>query len=123
MKQNATSWSRVAALGVGYFVTLAGVLSIFSIPLYTSLLLIAVGTVILLLSDRTKIPMTRSSWLVLLAGCGLILCALALFGEDRIRHWTPFPAGYIPAWVACFHGFRHVRYAVLRVEGVPNVAA
>ena len=97
MNTNTTSWSRVVALAIGYIVTLAGVLSIFTIPFYASLALMAVGAVIALLSDGTKIPMTRNSWIVLLAGCVLIFCVLTLFGQDRIRNWTPFPAGYLPA--------------------------
>lgn len=114
MNTNTTSWSRIVALAVGYIIAMVGVLSFFTIPFYASLALMAVGTIIGLLSDRTKMPMTRSSWVVLLSGCMLIFCVLAFFGEDRIRRWTPFPAGYIPAWFGCFQGFRHIRHLVLR---------
>jgi hypothetical protein len=123
MNTNTTSWSRVVALAIGYIVTVAGVLSIFTIPFYASLVLMAVGAAITLLSDRTKIPMTGSAWVVLLAGCVLIFCVLALFGQDRIRHWTPFPAGYIPAWFGIFHGLRHVRRLVLQSQKHEDVAA
>ncbi len=123
MKQNDPSWPRVLALAIGYVVGLIGVLSTFSIPVYGSLLLIGASGLIVFLSDRTKIPMTRRSWIVLLAGWALIFCVLALFGDDRIRHWTPFPAGYIPAWVCLFHGFRHVRYLISRIPRVNDVAA
>jgi hypothetical protein len=123
MKQNASSWFRVAIVAIGYIVTLVGVLSIFSIPFYVSLLLLAVGTVMVLLTDRTSIPMTRNSWIVLIAGCGLIYCVLAFFGNDRIHHWRPFPAAYIPAWFGSFHAFRHVRYLIMHIGRVHNVAA
>jgi hypothetical protein len=123
MNTNTTPSFRVVALAIGYVVAMVGVLSIFTIPFYASLVLMAVGTVIALLSDRTKIPMTRGSWVVLLAGCVLIFCVLALVGEDHIRHWTPFPAGYIPAWFGCFHGFRHVRHLILRHQRHEDVAA
>jgi hypothetical protein len=113
----------VVAVAIGYIVLSAGVLSVFSIPFYASLLVMAVGTGIAILSDRTKIPTTRSSWIVLLAGCVLIFCVLALFGDERIRHWKPFPAGYIPAWFACFHGFRHIRHLILHIEIGHDVAA
>jgi hypothetical protein len=106
----------VVAVAIGYIVALVGVLSVFSIPVYASLHIMAVGTGIGILADRTKIPLTRSSWIVLLAGCVLIFCVLALFGEDRTRHWKPFPAGYMPAWFACFLGFRHIRYLILHME-------
>jgi hypothetical protein len=123
MKQNFSVWFRIAAVAIAYIIMMAGVLSVFSIPFYATLLLMAVGTVIALLSDRTKIPMTRSSWIVLIAGCAVIYCVLALFGNDRIHHWTPFPAGYIPAWFAVFHGFRHIRYLISHIGKVHNVAA
>ena len=123
MKPNTASWPHIVALTTGYFVAIVGVLSFFSIPIYVSLVLMAVGTVISLLADRTNIPMTRVSWIVLLAGCIMILCVLALFGEDRVRHWTPFPAGYIPAWFGCFHGFRHIQNLILHVVRVHDVAA
>ena len=122
MKPNTAPWPRIVALAIGYVVAIVGVLSFFSIPFYASLALMALGTVIGLLADRTKIPMTRNSWIVLLAGCVLIFCVLAFFGQERIRHWTPFPAGYIPAWFGFFHGFRHVRYLVSHVERVHDVA-
>jgi hypothetical protein len=118
-----SSWSRVVSLAVGYIVTLVGVLSVFSIPFYASLLLFAVGAVIALLSDRTKIPMTPSSWIVLLAGGGLIFGVLAWFGDDRIHHWRPFPAGYIPAWIFSFGAFRHVRYLISHNRRVHHVVA
>jgi hypothetical protein len=72
MNTNPAPWPRIVALSIGYSVTVAGALSIFSIPWYATLGLLAVGAVIGLLSDRTKIPMTRSSWIVLLAGFLLI---------------------------------------------------
>ena len=123
MNTDTTSWFRVVALATGYVVAVVGVLSIFTIPFYASLVLMAVGTVIALLSDRANISMTRSSWIVLLAGCILILCVLALFGENRVRHWTPFPAGYIPAWFGCFNGFRQVRHLILYHHRHEDIAA
>lgn len=123
MNQNATSLFRIVGLAIGYIITLIGVLSVLSIPIYASLLLLVVGAVISLLSDRTKIPMTRSSWVVLIAGCGLIFCVLALFGNERIHHWRPFPAGYIPAWFFGFHAFRHVRLLISHMARVRNAVA
>jgi len=116
MKPTTASWSRIVAVAIGYFVTILGVLSIFTIPIYASLPLMVIGAAIVLLSDRTKIPMTRSSWIVLLAGCVLIYLLLAFFGDDRIHHWKPFPAGYIPAWFGVFGGFRHIRYLILHFK-------
>jgi hypothetical protein len=62
--------------------------------------------------------MTPRSWIVLLAGFGLIFCILAFFGNERIHRWTPFPAGYIAAWATVCYAFRHVRYLILHIGSV-----
>ncbi len=123
MKHNAISWSGIVALAISYIMVVIGVLSIFSISFYGSVALIAAGTVMGLLIDRTKIPMTRSSWIISLAGCAMMFCILALVGEDGLRQWRPLPGLYIPAWIVLFHGSRHVRYLVLHHQRHEDVAA
>jgi hypothetical protein len=123
MNWNTRSWSRVAAVALGYIVSLVAVLSLFTISFYATFGLLAIGTVITLLSDRTNIPMTRTSWIVLLAGFVLIYCVLFSFGDARVRHWTPHPAGYIPAWMAIFHGFRHIRHLLLQQQKQEQVVS
>jgi hypothetical protein len=116
MNPSTISRSRITAVALGYIVMLAGALSLFTLSFYSTFGLLAIGTAITLLSDRTSIPMTRTSWTLLLAGFVVIFCVLSLFGQERIRHWTPFPAGYIPAWMAIFHGFRHIRHLLLQQQ-------
>jgi len=53
MNSNTTSGARIAALAVGYIFAMVVVLSFFTIPFCASLVLMAVGTFIAFLSDRT----------------------------------------------------------------------
>jgi hypothetical protein len=101
---------RVSILVVGWTVAIAGALSIFSVPLYLSFVLLVGGTTLGALAYRNPPPMTWRSWAMLIAGCVIIICVLNLFGQERIRHWTPHPAGYIPAWFVCFHAFQQMRH-------------
>jgi len=115
MKQNLHHRLRILTVLVAYVLMFGGIISIFSIPFAASLALITIGLAIGLLSDRTKISMTRSSWFVLLGGCAIILlCFLILAGEERFRNVRPSPSCFIPAWFTLFHGFRHIRSLVLR---------
>lgn len=107
---------RVLTLVLGYVLALSGSLLVFTIPFYASFILLVSGCLVVALSDRHPLPMTRNSWIVLIVGCAVIFVGLSLFGEERIRQWRPFPAGYIPAWFVCFHAFRHIRHFVLRVQ-------
>ena len=113
MKTNPVSRPRIVGVIISYIALLAGVLSIFAVPIYVSLTLMVVGAGIGLVSDHTKIPMSRIAWIVLIGGWVLILCIVGLYGHDRILHWRPHPAGYIPAWAILFHGVRHVRHLIL----------
>src|SRR5436309_1221793 len=94
---------RICIMAVGWLVAIFGALSLFSVPLYFTLLLAVGGTLIGTLVYRDAPAMTWRSWLVLIVGCVLIIGVLNTFGQDRIRHWTPHPAGYLPAWFGCFH--------------------
>ena len=112
MQQAKQSHLRIAALAVSYLILLFGALSILAIPFYASLLIFTVGAVIATLSSRAKVPMTKRSRIVLVTGCVVIVVVLAFLDDAALRQWTPRPAGYIPAWFACFHGIRHVRYLI-----------
>lgn len=113
MNHSGTFAIRVATLGFGYALMLLGVLSVFIIPFYVSVILFLAGSVVISVSDRARIPMTWKLWMVLMVGWILICGGLAFYGEDRVRDWRPFPGTYFAAWIACFYGFRHVRHLVL----------
>ena len=106
---------RLCLLATGYALMLLGALSIFSAPLYISFLFLLVGAALSVFASfrtpsMTPPPMTKLSWVVLLAGSGILLALLNVIGENTVRHWTPHPAGYGPAWFACFQAFRHFRH-------------
>jgi hypothetical protein len=122
MTEDTPSRLRIVTLTVGYILMCVGVLSILTVPIYVSLIMFAVGIVIGSLSSRAKVPTTRSSWIVSLAGCAVIFVVLACFGQETFRHWRLFPATYIPAWFTCFYGFRHVRHLILSTERDTKVA-
>ena len=104
---------RTCILVIGYLVAISAALSVFSVPLYVSFLLLVAGAVIGTLAYGAAPAMTWRSWLVLILGCAVILGVLNLFGQERVHHWRPHPAGYIVAWFVCFHAFRHVRFFAL----------
>lgn len=104
----SASAPRVAVWAVGCAVAVAGALSTFNVPMYLSLLLLLAGSVILALAAPGTPAMNWRAWLVFVSGSVLIIGVLNLFGEERIRHWIPHPAGYIPAWFVCFVGFRQL---------------
>ncbi len=114
---------RISILVVGYLVALFGALSIFSVQLYISFLLLIAGGVVATLALRPTPAMTPRSWLVLLAGCVVILVVLYLFGEERVRQWRPHPAGYTPTWFVCFNAFRQIRRVVSHEESPAIKAA
>jgi hypothetical protein len=108
---------RLCLLATGYALMLLGALSIFSAPLYISFLFLLVGAALSVFASfrtpsMTPPPMTKLSWVVLLAGSGILLALLNVIGENTVRHWTPHPAGYGPAWFACFQAFRHFRHII-----------
>ncbi len=113
---------RICALAGGWLVAIFGALSLVSVPLYLAFLLLIAGTVIGSLAYRGGPPMTWGAWVVVIGGCALIVGALSLFGQETVRHWTPHPAGYIPAWVGCFHAFRQVRYLLIQHDKAPEAA-
>jgi len=96
---------------------LLGALSILRTPLYVPLLFILIGGALAALASfrtpsMTPPPMTKLSWIVLLAGFGIVIGVLGVIGEDTVRHWTPHPAGYGVAWFACFQAVRHFRHII-----------
>ncbi len=113
---------RILTSALGYVLTCVGVLSIFTIPFYVSLILLASGAAMTVLSSPPKLPMTRYSLIVWIAGCAAIIGILACFGQETIRQWRPFPGTYIPAWFVAFYGFRNVRHLLLLNEKDAKVA-
>jgi hypothetical protein len=108
------SSGRSFASILGYLLMLAGTLSIFRIPFYLSFLLITAGAAIGWLAHCPMPVMTWYSWLILIGGCVVIFSVLSAFGTERIRHWSPHPAGYIPTWFMAFHIVRQIRYMFSR---------
>lgn len=100
---------RIALWAVGWVVALAGALSTFSVPLYLTVLVLLFGALTSALAYPRTPPMNWRSNVVLGLGGVLIIGVLELFGEERVRHWVPHPAGYIVAWFGCFYGFRQLR--------------
>jgi len=101
---------------LGFAVLLFATLSLFSLPLYMTTISLVAGAILCAVVSIRQPTMTRSSWIVLVAGMILIFGVLYLIGEDRVRHWRPHPAGYFPAWIVCFHAFRHIRHAFARID-------
>jgi len=112
----APSPLRIAFWAIGWVVSIAGALSLFSVPLYLTFLSLVLGTVTCALAYRSTPAMTWRSWFVLVIGSILIMVILSLFGEERIRRWIPHPAGYIPAWFGSFHAFRQLRHLLHHQE-------
>lgn len=106
---------RLCLLAAGYVLMLLGALLILRTPLYVPFLFLMVGGALATFASfrtpwMTPPPMTKLSWIVLLAGFGIVIAVLNIIGEDTVRHWTPHPAGYGVVWLACFHAFRHFRH-------------
>ena len=119
---NRTPGVRVAIITIGYLITLAGVLSIFSIPISISLAMVMVGFAGTGLAARGVYAVPPVTWrvgLVWMAGSIVILGVLWLIGEDRVRHWVPHPAGYGVAWFICLCAFRHFRQ-IMHSEPAPT---
>jgi len=127
MKSNAQipSASRVSVIIVGYLIALVGALSVFSVPLSVSLLTLVAGWGMTALASRRDYAAPRFTWrtgLVWVAGSAVILGVLWLIGEDRVRHWTPHPAGYQVVWLICLALFRHLRQIFHHDSLSPHVA-
>ena len=106
------STPRLCVIILGYLVIIAGALSTFSVPLLVTFLIIAAGGLVIDLASRRDYPAPRNTWrsmLVWIAGCTVIMGVLWLFGQDRVRQWTPHPAGYQIVWFFCLALFRHLR--------------
>jgi hypothetical protein len=116
---------RLGALIFGYLIALFGVLSIVTIPFAVSLLAMIAGPAAVTLASRGVFGPPRVTWqagLAWAAGSVVIFGLLWLIGEDRVRHWRPFPAFYPVAWWLCLCAFRHLRQ-VLHPESTQTKAA
>ena len=116
---------HIAIIAAGYLIALFGAVSIFSVSLTISLLTTVAGCILLALASRhgyASPRLTWRTWLVWVVGTAMILGVLGLIGEDRVRHWTPHPAGYQLAWLICLCAFRHFRQ-ICRHESAPTNAA
>jgi hypothetical protein len=108
---------RICGVIIGYSISLFGALSLFSVQLYISFLSLFIGAAFIMLASRTvrtNPSMTLRSWIILIAGCSVILAVFYMFGDEQVRHWRPHPVGYVPAWFTCFHAFRQIRYMLSR---------
>jgi hypothetical protein len=114
MKPNAPppSATRLCVIFLGYLIAIAGALSFLSVPLYVTFLTFIAGLGVTALGagrDYSAQVFTWRTWLVWIAGCAVLMGVLWLIGQDRIRHWTPHPAGYQIVWLVCLTVFRHLR--------------
>ena len=117
------STPRLCVIILGYLITIAGAFSMFSVPLLATLLIIAAGGLMIDLVSRRDYPAPRHTWrsmLVWIAGSAVIMGVLWLIGEDRVRHWTPHPAGYQIVWFFCLNLFRHLRQIYHPVSSSPQ---
>lgn len=117
MKSNLTlpNAVHVGVMVVGYLIALFGALSLFRLPLGVCLLTLVAGGSVLALASRGGYSPPGLTWrtgLVWVAGSVLILGVLWLIGEDRVRNWTPHPAGYQTAWFVALSLCRHLRQIV-----------
>jgi len=115
MNSNAQNPSalRISVIIVGYLIAIVGALTMFSVPLSLTLLISVAGCGVTALASRRDYSGPRFTWrtvLVYVAGCAVILGVLRLIGEDRVRQWTPHPAGYQVVWIFCLTMFQHLRY-------------
>jgi len=111
MNPSTLSRSRITAVALGYIVMLAGALSLFTLSFYSTFGLLAIGTAITLLSDRTSIPMTRTSWTLLLAGFVVIFLRVVFIWSgahsplDSVSCWIhPSVDGHLP-WLSTHPAF------------------
>lgn len=103
---------RIYLIALGYGIALLGGLTMFLVPLHVSVVMLFLGGLLALASFIKPPPMNRTSGLVYLAGCAVLAIAVWFLGTDRISHWRPMPFGMLISWMCCFHGFRHIRYAL-----------
>jgi len=114
MKPNAPppSATRLCVIIIGYLIAIAGALSFLSVPVHVTFLTFLAGLCVAALGagrDYAGRAFTRSTWLVWIAGCAVLMGVLWLIGQERIRLWTPHPAGYQLVWLVCLTFFRHLR--------------
>ena len=105
------SASHVFVIVIGYLLAIFGALSMFRVSLSVSLLILVAGLSVVVLASRRGYSVPRftwRTWLVWVAGSAVILGVLWLIGEDRVRQWTPHPAGYQGVWLISFCLFRHL---------------
>ena len=120
------SASRVCVIVVGYLIALFGALSVFRLPQAVSLLMLVAGLGVVALASRRGYSPPRITWrtgLVWVAGSAVILGVLWLIGEDRVRQWTPHPAGYQVVWLICLSLLRHLRHIFHHDFSAPHAAS
>jgi hypothetical protein len=126
MKANAhNSRAAVSVIILGYLISIAGALSVFSVPVTVSLVTLLSGGGITALAsrrDHSAPRFTLSMWIAWLVGSAVILGALWLIGEDTVRHWTPHPAGYQIVWLIVLTLFRHLHHIFRREVSTPSTA-
>jgi len=120
---------RIVVIAVGYFIALFGALSIFRIHQLWTLIILCAGLVLVAVGQKgVNIPKidARQNWFFWLAvrllGATVIVGILLLIGEDRIRQWTPHPAGYVPAWLILVQALQHLQYFYRYVSTPPKAA-
>jgi hypothetical protein len=107
------SCSRIYILAVGYLISLFAALSLLLIPIYITLLSILAGGALQLAASVKSPPMTWRSFLAYITPCAILAVVIWFNGDQLASYWTPRPFGLLMAWVVFFHGFRHLRYAIL----------
>ena len=118
------SRSRLSVILAGYGVAIAGTLTLFSLPLWVSLLILVAGAGVTALGCRgigSGPLFTSRTLLAWLAGSLLLLAVLSLIGEDRVRRWTPHPASFQPALWVVISMVRHLLH--LRRHEAPAPSA
>jgi hypothetical protein len=110
--QNTTpdrpSTVRLAIKILGRLMCLAGMLSLFVIPFYLTLLLAVVGLIAATAASSPTPPLSWRGRFTLFGGCLVILGVLCSFGQGSVRLWRPHPATYVPTWCLCFYTAREL---------------
>jgi hypothetical protein len=102
---------------MGYIISLVGVLSIFRMGMILWMFIYLAGMAVVVLASLNTYPLPKLTWrmqLVWIAGVIVIIGCLSYIGDDRIRNWTPHPAGYQLAWLICLVAYQHMRAIIQR---------
>jgi hypothetical protein len=118
---------RISIIVLGYLISIAGALSIFSglLPFFAPLLFLTAGGAVVALGSGPDFAAPRLNWctgLVCFAGSAVILGVLNLIGADKVRHWTPHPAGYQIVWWICVCLFQHLPWIFRHDPPSPQAA-